>query len=632
MRRSLASAAAGALALALLAAVLLASTTAAAQDGAADPDLTGVSLGTEDLPSGFAETADLFTIGGLVAELLDRVEGGSVHQRRVFANSAGTEAVESLLIGPLSPAAQEDFDVWLTDQAAVAQTVADAVPPFGTSGTWVVRPPAIGDSSFGCSITATEERIRASDGAQPAASSTRLDVILARRGPYLLVVAVTHDGEGDPVADSGALAAVLDRRLAEALGLPTGGFRPPGLLEPELTTRIPTPSDISTDPAVIGANLLLAGLAMLAFVVASELLDNALAEQEALLQGVLRPARWLAGAQRRLDAALATRLGTGRRLDRARLVGIVAIYGLVFSFLEPGWHPFSITGSYLFLALAIACGLVGISGDLAKRAAARRRQIPTRLELHPANLIMAVASTACSRAFSLTPGLLFGRPEALEVDEDTLQPPRGGRVLGAGALTLLAVGLGAWLLTMLTSLRGQGRLPGWLGEAIGGLEALLLLAFAVAVQNLFLEMLNLPGTAGRYLSRRHRWLWLLALTGAAFAFWHTLINPRGNLATALGTANTRFFLGVIASYLALAGGLRWYASRRRRADPGGASPVSTPDDASSTARSAAVGAKAPAGWYADPSGRHQHRYWDGTRWTPWVADAGVTSRDPPTRR
>jgi|GEM_PF-2413539 len=37
----------------------------------------------------------------------------------------------------------------------------------------------------------------------------------------------------------------------------------------------------------------------------------------------------------------------------------------------------------------------------------------------------------------------------------------------------------------------------------------------------------------------------------------------------------------------------------------------------------------PAQWYADPTGRHQHRYWDGTQWTDQVADNQVTSTDPP---
>ncbi|MCB9379726.1 MAG: DUF2510 domain-containing protein [Acidimicrobiaceae bacterium] len=29
-----------------------------------------------------------------------------------------------------------------------------------------------------------------------------------------------------------------------------------------------------------------------------------------------------------------------------------------------------------------------------------------------------------------------------------------------------------------------------------------------------------------------------------------------------------------------------------------------------------------AGWFADPHGRHELRYWDGGAWTDWVADAG----------
>lgn len=37
---------------------------------------------------------------------------------------------------------------------------------------------------------------------------------------------------------------------------------------------------------------------------------------------------------------------------------------------------------------------------------------------------------------------------------------------------------------------------------------------------------------------------------------------------------------------------------------------------------------APAQWYPDPTGRYQHRYWDGAAWTQNVADDGVASTDP----
>lgn len=38
---------------------------------------------------------------------------------------------------------------------------------------------------------------------------------------------------------------------------------------------------------------------------------------------------------------------------------------------------------------------------------------------------------------------------------------------------------------------------------------------------------------------------------------------------------------------------------------------------------------AAAGWHADPFGRHQLRYWDGSKWTAHVADDGVTASDSP---
>lgn len=33
-------------------------------------------------------------------------------------------------------------------------------------------------------------------------------------------------------------------------------------------------------------------------------------------------------------------------------------------------------------------------------------------------------------------------------------------------------------------------------------------------------------------------------------------------------------------------------------------------------------------WHPDPTGRHEHRYWDGSRWTQHVSDSGVAAIDP----
>jgi len=37
---------------------------------------------------------------------------------------------------------------------------------------------------------------------------------------------------------------------------------------------------------------------------------------------------------------------------------------------------------------------------------------------------------------------------------------------------------------------------------------------------------------------------------------------------------------------------------------------------------------ASGGWHADPTGRHQHRFWNGAAWTDDVSDNGVPSKDP----
>lgn len=50
-------------------------------------------------------------------------------------------------------------------------------------------------------------------------------------------------------------------------------------------------------------------------------------------------------------------------------------------------------------------------------------------------------------------------------------------------------------------------------------------------------------------------------------------------------------------------------------------------DAGATAASTA--GAAPAGWYADPSGRFELRYWDGGQWTEHVSRAGQQYTDPP---
>lgn len=361
----------------------------------------------------------------------------------------------------------------------------------------------------------------------------------------------------------------VDVAAGETPAAVPAGFRPPGPLVPELTTYIPTPLDVSTSPTVIGTNLLLAALATILFTIASEMLNNTLAENEATLQGILRPARWIGRGQQRLGAVLSKRLGHPALLDATKLAVIVLFYGLVFSLLERGWNPLTLTGFYLFISMTIAFGVVGIADDIAQWGAARRWGVPTSLSLRPSNLLLAVASTTFSRILAFVPGIMFGTPEAFEVDKASLDKQKENNLLKIALGTLLIISTGVWLLTALTALVQRATLPELLLILVGGIESLLLLVFAVAVQNIFVQMLAFPGSIGRALVRWNRWLWATGLLAITFLFYHTLINPQGDLAAALSSANVRVFLTTVAVFVAgtLAVWLYFKWHNRRRAKP-----------------------------------------------------------------
>ena len=368
--------------------------------------------------------------------------------------------------------------------------------------------------------------------------------------------------------------------------VPSTGYRPTGPLVPAITTNIPTPADISTDPPVVGANLLLAAIAMIAFTIAIELLNRTLADAEPFLRRRVGPLGRLDRARARADALLSRRLGHGRPADALRVLGIAAFYGLVFALLDPSWDPLSITGLWLVLSFAVACGLVGMSDDLASWATARRWGVASELGVRPGSLLAALASTVATRALVLVPGVMIGTPEALEVDEEHLDRPRRGRLAAMGLGAVGLVGALAWLVTL-----GAGPLrsavPG-IAVLVGGIEALLLLVFAVAVQNGFVQLLAFRNSAGRALFHLNKIAWGVALLAVTFVFWHTLVNPRGDLAEALGATNVQAFLATVGVVLAVAAAAWLVAfTARRRAG-------------TETASTAVAVAEAPAVLVAEP--------------------------------
>jgi hypothetical protein len=325
-------------------------------------------------------------------------------------------------------------------------------------------------------------------------------------------------------------------------------FRQPGPLTPRITTYIPTPLEISLDPKVIGANILLALLAMLAFTIASEVFNRTLAENEPFIQQLIFPFKIISRYKQRFD--LGRILGHPLWYELIKLAIILFLYGFIFSLLDNTWDPFSLTGLYFFASMTIAYGFIGLLDDIVQWAAARLWKIPANLSVAPGNLLTILFSAGASRIFGLLPGMMFGMPEAFNLDtaaSDNLK--RKNSLLRIAAGVLLITMLFSWLPTFFSSLLLRINLPDLLIILIGGLQSFSLLIFAITVQNFFLQMLTFPETFGRALAQWNKPVWFFGLLLTTFVFLHTLLNPQGDLAKALAGSNLRFFLATIYLFL-----------------------------------------------------------------------------------
>jgi SH3-like domain-containing protein len=547
------------LALAICLSLIVAARQAEAQSAQtpqdSELDLSTATLYLKDLPPGFQDLSQ--------AEVKDQLESAVDIYRSMMSGQTQAELVnvtgfrsrdalnqQFVVAGletPLSPWEQTQIDRAFGYPGIVIQALRKTVGGDETGELPGYK--TIGTTSLGFTMTT---------------GGYRLNYVVARRGPVLIEVALLYDTDQAPLVDIVALARLLDERLLPVVGPETLQFRSSGPFVPELTTYIPTPLDVSTRPEVIGANLLLAALLMLLFSIAVELFSRALADSEGSLPEKLSGLPWLQQLRARLPVPKA---GTRRRLPLmgvVRAAGVMLFYGLVFSLLDKTWNPLSMQGLVLFGSMTLAYGVVGLLGDLRAWRAIRRWGLSAGLNLRPTNILLSLVSTATTRLLSLAPGLMFGTPQALQTDEGQFDDRQQDRLTRIGVGTSESVALLAWLPTIVTTILQRLEIADNVKTIVGGLEAFLLVLFAVALENLFVQMLGFPGSFGESLHRRHRWQWLLGLFLVTFGFYHTLINPRGELAEALQGANVRLFFGVAMAFVVIAFGLYVYTLRERK--------------------------------------------------------------------
>jgi hypothetical protein len=345
----------------------------------------------------------------------------------------------------------------------------------------------------------------------------------------------------------------------------------PGTLEEVIEKRdlfedVPYISQVSTEPAVVGTNIGLAIFFATVFGALGAMLNNLVREHEKELED------WLEYfyIKRLFDFF---RIAVGQDVQRGCLgmpiiITIFALYGIIFAFLEPGTSIFEPAGLQLAIVMAMSVALVSLSGDIAQRQLATFWRKTARFGIYPANLSLAVLTTALSRLVGFTPGIMFGTPGGVDIDMDG---ETRFREVVLSALTLVVViGFGAagWILTALIRSQDHVELSGATLELVSPAVQLMMVfglaLFVVAIETAFFEMIPLALTSGSRLFRWNPLLWGVVFMPIVFVASHTIFNPEGEYLSAF--TETPILL-LVGAAIILASILVWFWALFRFFDP-----------------------------------------------------------------
>lgn len=351
-----------------------------------------------------------------------------------------------------------------------------------------------------------------------------------------------------------------DRPLFIAKIILDGGvYRAGGPLVPEIARYIPTPRDVETNPLAVWVNLFLAVIAatlMLPFALVVDAFSGTL---KSLFERVREFIALISASLRNLAPISLTRTQAflldvlKETAGVLRLFLAILFYAAVFSLLDPTWDPFSLKGVILFVEMAVAFGIVGILDDMIQWIVVRSWGIPGTFKIRASNALMSLASVGISRVVPVLPGLMFGSPEALIVDEKQLNRKQSDTLTRITLFTFAGICFITWVPTFFLELiiqqAGLAETP---KNIVAGVEGFLLIVFAVALENVFVQLVGVSDGVGKKIRRQNFWGWFLLWIPVAFVFLHTLLNPRNNFLQDLQNGNPGVFIAVTVFFMTAA--------------------------------------------------------------------------------
>jgi len=420
--------------------------------------------------------------------------------------------------------------VWITVTGAAATPVPTATPAPAATPTTATSPAVT--AAAGVTAPAEQQAIPESTP-QPAAATP--SVAPASPSPEHTPTGTASPGQTSSTPT--AHVAAVQHSAA-----------PPPLAPPiQVIESLKAPDEISTDPEVVGTNMVLAGVTV--WVLFSSVMLNQ------VLQGnrgeIDRRTAKLTSPVRRASRALVS----WRPGDAGGWPGtigsaafVLTTTALIYTVLEPdfGWNRPTLI---LLSSVIVGIGFVTYVASGLEAAMTRRvGGVAAAVRPYPAAIAIAAASVVISRALNFQPGVIYGFVASCALLAPTEPDARkAGRIALFPTVAVLVLSVGAWLSVGL--FRSWAASTGtWLAQA---LEASAVVIFVGGIEALFIGMIPLSVMDGGKIFRWSRPVWLALSVLSAFLVWHVLLGRERTYFSGLREASslTVFLLFIVYTVL-----------------------------------------------------------------------------------
>ena len=327
---------------------------------------------------------------------------------------------------------------------------------------------------------------------------------------------------------------------------------------PAIVDYVGGPPDDGIDPAVVATNLWLTLLIVFLFGLTAEIFNSTMDAHRDEVHGwwlrLMRGPLGFLGSLTVPGASLTRLAGSGRIGSVLRVLAVLSLLGLIYSFLSPDFGLNSQT-LVLFVSLVVGLGfLTYFSEGSTTRLAHRRYRADASVRLYGTAILVSIFAVVLSRLVTFQPGLVYGFvASAVIVAPVALSRRDDATLVLWPALGLLVVSVLAWLLL------GPVRVAAAGGALVPALaETILAMIVIGGLETLFVSMLPLRFMDGATVMRWNRLAWALAFGAVTFLWWQLLLNQDHAYVEALEQTNVQVVLATVAVFMLTTGGLWSY--------------------------------------------------------------------------